>query len=184
MNHGQAIYRPPRAILSSPLSLCTTQSTPCTPSSSPGAPELEIELEPHRFGSPEFARYMPSPLLLCPDLQPPPPTYHFPSLPRLDCNRSRPERPPPEAPPPQDLVAGEPGHPGDRNHLHLNGDSALSPMVPSSHPAVPYFAAGEHAGPLVARSEMTGGPRLSSSPLSRPLSLSLAAGPRPSGLKI
>ena len=51
----------------------------------------------------------------------------------------------PEAPPPRDLVAGEPGHPGDRNHLHPNGDTTLSPSLPLSKLAVPRIIAGELA---------------------------------------
>nr|XP_020147921.1 extensin-like [Aegilops tauschii subsp. strangulata] len=97
------------------------QIIPRTPSSSPEPPELEIELELRRFGSPEFA------------------------------TRKRPEPPPPEAPPLRDLIAGELGHPGDQLHLHPNGDTTLSPTAPWPDLVVPCIvadcAADEGVGP-------------------------------------
>nr|XP_040253807.1 proline-rich receptor-like protein kinase PERK2 [Aegilops tauschii subsp. strangulata] len=109
--------------------------------------ELEIELELPRLGSSAFARYRPPPPPFSLDLEPPSTPDHFPFLPRFFSRRKRPEPSTPEAPPPRDLVAGKPGHPGDRNHLHPNGDPMLSPAVPSPDLAVPYID-GELADPL------------------------------------
>nr|XP_020189452.1 uncharacterized protein LOC109775096 [Aegilops tauschii subsp. strangulata] len=110
--------------------------------------ELEIELELRRLGSSAFARYRPPPPPFSVDLEPPSTPDHFPFLPRFFCSRKRPDPSTPEAPPPRDLVAGEPGHPSDRNHLHPNGDSTLSLAVPSPDLAVPCIDAGELADPL------------------------------------
>ena len=74
----------------------------------------------------------------------------------------------PEASLPRDLVAGEPGNSGDVHHLHPNGDMTLSPTVPSPDLAVPCIVAGELAGRLDSGLGMTGGPRLSASPIHRP----------------
>nr|XP_020169326.1 proteoglycan 4-like [Aegilops tauschii subsp. strangulata] len=106
------------------------------------------ELELRRLGSSAFAWYRAPPPPFSLDLEPPSTPDHFPFLPRFFCSRKRPEPSTPEGPPPRDLLAGEPGHPGDRNHLHPNGDSTLSPAVPSPDLAVPCIDAGELVDPL------------------------------------
>ena len=146
--HGEprpAYIRRSRALLFLPVAPPHTQSTPGTTHFSPEPPELEIELELRRFGSPEFVRYRPSPAPFPLDLEPLQLFDPFPLVSPLYSSRKRPEPPAPEAPLPRDLVAGEAGHPGDRLHHHQNRDSLLSPTVASAPLPVPCIAAGELA---------------------------------------
>ena len=153
------------------------------------------ELEFRRFGSPEFARYMPSLAPFPLDLEPLQLSDPFPLVSPLCSCRKRPEPSTPKAPPPRDLVTGEPGHPGDRFHLHPNGDTMLSPPLPLSKLAVPCIVAGELAalsdpgltmtavGPIRQPHVLTLGPRPSGSNLARVCTSALgrpAAYPSPS----
>ena len=75
-------------------------------------------------------------------------------------------RRPTETPPPSHLAVGEPDLPGVPHHHHYLRNSTLSPFLPSVAVAVAEINAGELAVAVAVRLEMTGGPRLSSSPLS------------------
>ena len=133
----------PRASPLASLSSPHPQEHASTAHSPPDGPELEIELELRRLGSPLIRRYKPSPSLLSLNLAPQALTDRFPLVSPLCSCRKRPEPPTPEAPPPRDLVAGEPGCSGGYLHHHPNGDTSPSPMVPPAHLLVLCIAAGE-----------------------------------------
>ena len=112
-----------------------------------------------------ISQYGPPLPFLLPDLEPPHSTNVFPSVSPFCCSRKRPERRPPDDPPPSHLAAGEPDLPGVPHHLHYIRHSTLGPFLPSVAVAVAGIAAGELAVAVAERLKMTGGPRLSSSPL-------------------
>ena len=100
------------------------------------------------------------------DSEPPHLTDAFPSLfPFCSC-RKRASQQLPDDPPSSHLAADEPDLPGEPHHHHYLRDSSLNPSLPSVAVAVAGIVAGELAVSMAVRLKMTGGPRLSSSPLS------------------